>query len=230
MPSLSETSGLFNFLEEAVKPSLYRNGQVLTRRDPDGNDFGTIGLSLSEMTLQVSNARDLTGDKRLTCDANGFELLDASLDADALDFFNHNEVVHKYYGQCTTLVEQHTGARAYAFDHNIRSATGKKSKTRISGGQDVQDPLHLVHGDYTLFSAPQRLRDLTCPPSRNDTLSSILKQDQSLIDPANAERVLDGGRFAIINVWRNISEVPVAVRPLALCYSQSVRSGGSGCF
>ena len=42
-----------------------------------------------------------------------------------------------------------TGARAYAFDHNVRSAGGKEAKQRIKGGQDVQGPAHLVHRDYT---------------------------------------------------------------------------------
>ena len=38
-----------------------------------------------------------------------------------------------------------------------------------------------------------------------------------------ATRVLaDGGRFAIINVWRNIAKEPVVTHPLALCDAQSV--------
>ena len=32
----------------------------------------------------------------------------------------------------------------------------------------------------------------------------------------------DGRRFAIINLWRNIAEEPVATHPLALCDAQSV--------
>ena len=38
-----------------------------------------------------------------------------------------------------------------------------------------------------------------------------------------AEHALgEGGRFAIINVWRNIAKEPVATHPLALCDGQSV--------
>ena len=33
----------------------------------------------------------------------------------------------------------------------------------------------------------------------------------------------EGGRFAIINVWRNIADEPVATHPLALCDAQSVQ-------
>jgi hypothetical protein len=40
----------------------------------------------------------------------------------------------------------------------------------------------------------------------------------------NADRALgEGGRFAIINVWRNIAQEPVATHPLALCDAQSVQ-------
>jgi hypothetical protein len=82
-----------------------------------------------------------------------------------------------------------------------------------------------VHGDYTLTSAPQRLRDLTKPPKTNDTLRGIgLEGARSLIRPDEAARVLaEGGRFAIINVWRNIAKEPVSTHPLALCDAQTVR-------
>ena len=216
------TSGGFNYLDDGVKPSLYRNGRVLTRRDADGNDDGTTGLSTREVELDVFDARALVGSAPLTCDANGFELLDAPLPDDRFDFLDHATVVTAYYGQCARLVAERTGARVFPFDHNIRSISGKRSARRIAGGQQVQEPLHLVHGDYTLTSAPQRLRDLTRPPGGNDTLSSILPAGETLIDPATAERALDGGRFAIVNVWRNIAETPVEAHPLALCDSRTV--------
>jgi hypothetical protein len=108
----------------------------------------------------------------------------------------------------------------------VRSAHGKKSRARIGGGQEVQPPAHIVHGDYTLTSAPQRLRDLAAPPGGNDTLRAFLPDGESLIRPALAERALaSSGRFAIINAWRNIKAEPVAVHPLALCDAQSVDSG-----
>ncbi len=215
-------SGMFNFLDVTAHSSLFRNGKVLTVRDADGSDSGTTGLSLERKELAVHNARVLGDDERRTCQINGFELLDAPLTDERPDFFNHDAIVHDYYGQCARLVADKTGARAYAFDHNVRSVSGKQSAKRITGGQSVQEPLHQVHGDYTLYSAPQRLRDLARPPSVNDTLSSILQAGDTLIDPEDARRVLDGGRFAIINVWRNIADTPVAVHPLALCDGQSV--------
>lgn len=216
------TTGLFNYLDETVRPSLYRNGAVLTKRDADGYDSGTVGVSLDEKDIVVWNARSLRGDEHRTCEANGFELLEAPLEDDGIDFFDHDQIVRHYYGQCAELVAQNTGGRAYAFDHNIRSASGKQSQKRIAGGQPVQEPIHIVHGDYTLTSAPQRLRDLTRPPTVNDTLRPILKPGESLISPTDAERALNGGRFAMINVWRNIADTPIAVKPLALCDGRSV--------
>lgn len=219
------TSGVFSYLDGKVPPSLLRNGRVLTKRDPDGNDYGTVGLLTSKTELRVCNARTLNGGARHTCDANGFELLNAPLADESIDFFDNESIVQTYYRQCARLVAENTGARAYPFDHNIRSVSGKQSGKRIAGGQQVQEPLHFVHGDYTLSSAPQRLCDLTRPPSGNDTLYSILKAGETLISQADARRVLNGGRFAIINVWRNIADTPIAACPLALCDSRSVDPG-----
>jgi hypothetical protein len=222
IPRTTTGTGRLNYLDQSVHPSLFRNGEVLTRRDPDGNDYGTTGLVLEGMELDIHNARTLSQAERKTCRDNGFELLGAPLENPGIDFFSHDAVVHDYYGQCARLVSETMGARAFAFDHNIRSASGKQSRKRVNGGQLVQEPLHMVHGDYTLFSAPQRLCDLARPPSGNDTLRSVLGAGESLIDPDDAGRALEGGRFAIINVWRNIADTPVAVRPLALCDARCV--------
>lgn len=215
--------GRFNYLEEAAVPSLYRNGKVLTRRDPDGSDGGTQGVDLARHEMTVTNARACIGSERRTVRSHGFELIERPISGGSIDFFTHTEVVHNYYSQCAKLVEEATGARAFAFDHNIRSAQGKQSRQRIRGGQQVQGPAHMVHGDYTLTSAPQRLRDLARPPRGNDTLCSVLEPGQTLITDDMVTRCLgDGGRFAIINVWRNIADEPVATHPIALCDGQTV--------
>ena len=215
--------GSFNFLDERAAPSLYRNGKVLTRRDPDGSDGGTEGVNREKHTLAVYNARLLPVTDRKTCEAHGFELLHRPLDDDSLDFLEHQNVIKNYYPQCEQIVATATGAKAFAFDHNIRSALGKRSKQRITGGQQVQGPAHMVHGDYTLYSAPQRLKDLANPPGGNDTLASVLPAGQSLIPPSTVESVMqDGRRFAIINVWRSIADEPVQTDPLALCDGQTV--------
>ena len=215
--------GNFNFLDEYAESSLYRNGKVFTKRDADGSDGGTEGVNRSKHSLDICNARLLTSAARRTCETHGFELLQRPLDDDSLNFLEHDQVIKHYYPQCERIVAEATGAQAYAFDHNIRSALGKRSKQRISGGQQVQGPAHIVHGDYTLYSAPQRLKDLAMPPSGNDTLASILSPGQSLVSNATVERVLhDASRFAIINVWRSIADEPVQTDPLALCDGQTV--------
>ena len=224
--AISDTgsSGRLNYLDPSVQSSLYRNGKLLIRRNADGSDTGMEGVAFDERELTVHNARLLNGEDRRSVDANGFELLARPLQRPDLNFFDHQEVIQEYYRQCTEIVSEATGASSvFAFDHNVRSASGKQSQRRIRGGQEVQGPARMAHGDYTLRSAPERLQQLAQPPSGNDTLRSILEDGQSLIEPEKAERALNaGGRFSIINVWRNIAEEPVATHPLALCDAQSV--------
>ena len=223
MPYPSEpakTTGRFNYLSNRTEPSLFRNGKVLTRRDQDGSDTGFVGIDKAAHSLNVIDARRLGK----TCEANGFELLSAPLQTATIDFHDHQQVATGYYPDCEALVAEATGARTvHAFDHNIRSAQGKRAKQRIAGGQQVQGPAKMVHGDYTLTSAPQRLRDLTEPPKRNDTLSTLLPAGRGLLDDdAVAQSLADSGRFAIINVWRNIVSAPVQSHPLAMCDGQTV--------
>ena len=220
----NERTGSFNYLADSVQHSLYRNGRVLTRRDRDGSDGGTEGVVLDKRELPVHDGRLLEGAVRRTVASNGFELLARPLGQPGLDFLQHDQVVRKYYDECAGLVQEATGAaRVFAFDHNVRSAQGKKSGQRIAGGQQVQGPAHLVHGDYTLTSGPQRLRDLAQPPGGNDTLRPFLAEGQSLLRPEWVESALaEGGRFAIINVWRNIADEPVATRPIAFCDARTV--------
>ena len=229
MASVSEAaartaaSGSFNYLSAAVQPSLYRNGKVFTRRDRDGSDDHWEGVDLVPHRMTVRDARPLEAAQRRTLADNGFEMRADPLSSPDLDFFDHDQVVRGYYPLCAEIVRAASGARlAAAFDHNVRSAAGKQSQRRIQGGQQVQGPAHVVHGDYTLTSAPQRLRDLTRPPGANDTLRSLLAEGETLLDGDEVEQALDGGRFAIINVWRNIAREPVATHPLALCDAASV--------
>jgi nitrite reductase/ring-hydroxylating ferredoxin subunit len=219
-----ERIGTFNYLEHSVRSSLHRTGAVRIRRDVDGSDSDVVGLAIEKRDVPVHDARQLAGEARRTLARNGFELLPWSDGAADLDFLRHEDVVERYYDACAQLVQKATGAvQVFAFDHNVRSARGKKSRTRIAGGQRVQAPAHMVHGDYTLDSAPQRLRDLGQPPTGNDTLRPFLDEDTSLIPSKTVEAALrDAGRFAIINVWRNIAEEPVATHPLALCDAQTV--------
>jgi hypothetical protein len=217
------TTGALNYLSANVQSSLYRNGAVLIRRNAQGSDDGAKGLDLDERVAQIFDARELSGADRRTVHANGFELIDCPLDKPKLDFFDQDQVVGAYYPECAAAVAAATGARAFAFDHNVRSASGKETATKIKGGQEVQGPAHVVHGDYTLTSGPQRLRDLANPPSLNDTYRNHLAKGETLIAASTVEQALSkGGRFAIINVWRNIAEEPVVTHPMAFCDGRTV--------
>ena len=220
----ARTPGLVSYMTRESESSLHRNGKVFTRRDLDGNDAVYEGVVTEELTVAIGDARSLGGGRRRTVDVHGFELLDRPLAKSDLDFYDHEQVVRDYYPECETILREVTGAaRVRAFDHNIRSTAGNEGGRRIRGGQQVQGPAHVVHGDYTLTSGPQRLRDLAMPPGVNDTLRSVLAEGEALLDRAMVDRALaGGGRFAIINVWRNIDAEPVESQPLALCDGRTV--------
>jgi len=213
-----------DYLAPSVAPSLHRNGRVFTRRDPDGNDDGYHGAVMEERQVAIRDARAADEHRRPALDIHGFELLHQPLERTAMDFFDHRQVVEAYYPHCAEIVREATGAaHVCAFDHNIRRAEARdEGGQRIAGGQQVQQPIHVVHGDYTLDSAPRRLRDLARPPGVNDTLRAVLGAGEALLSPDAVSRLLDGGgRFAFINLWRNIDAAPVASEPLALCDSRS---------
>jgi hypothetical protein len=217
------TPGLVTYMVDASESSLFRNGKVFTWRDLDGSDDSYVGVDTQEQTVSIGDARALTGDARRTIGTNGFELIDQPLTDPTLDFYDHQAVVQRYYPECAEAVRAATGAsRAFAFDHNIRSAAENKAAKRIKGGQQVQGPAHLVHGDYTLTSGPQRLRDLAKPPGLNDTVRSVLAQGEALLDQASVEGALGAdGRFAIINLC-NIDSEPVQSEAMTLCDGQTV--------
>lgn len=50
----------------------------------------------------------------------------------------------------------------------------------------------------------------------------MLPEGRALLDESVVAHALNGGRFAIMNVWRNIMPEPVATHPLALCDAQSI--------
>ena len=221
-PSTDSIVSALNYLDATIPSSLIRTGLIKTTRYPDGRDSPLVGVTFNETAVTIHNARAATGVNQPSCHANGFELLHVPLKQNNFDFFDHPSVAGAYYAQCAQLVSEVTGARAYAFDHNIRSASAKASDKQVAGDQKVQIPIHIVHGDYTLTSGPQRLRDLAQPAGVNDTLRTVLADGASLIEEHQAERILKEGRFAIINVWRSIAETPVETHPLALCDSRSV--------
>mmetsp|Transcript_124242 Transcript_124242/g.220150 ORF Transcript_124242/g.220150 Transcript_124242/m.220150 type:complete len:264 (-) Transcript_124242:40-831(-) len=97
----------------------------------------------------------------------------------------------------------------------------KESELHLRQGNAVQEPLitYGVHNDYTAASAPRRLEQLALPPKQNDTLKPVLG-DRPAVDPAAVPELLTK-RWAIINVWRNVTAKPVHRFPLGICESSS---------
>ncbi len=215
----------FNYLAGSIPHSLYRNGNVSLTRNPDGTDAGMVGYEEDARDMQVRDARsDQAGARGLH--VNGFELRHHRLEHQDIDFLSHEDVVRRHYPECVELLKEATGARyAFAFDHNVRWAQAEARKQQTGKGQQVQRPIRLVHGDYTLTSAPQRLRDLAAPPRINDTLRPFLGEGESAIPAQLVEEALgESGRFAIVNLWRNIHREPVLRDPLGFCDAQSIRT------
>ena len=129
-------------------------------------------------------------------------------------------MIEIYYKDCAKLVQQLTDCKeVYVFDHNVRCATANKEGKKLDGGNNVQPPIPKVHTDYTITSAVDRIKLLANAPKLNDTMYPYL--DGKALIPQ--EIVDKGGRFLIINVWRNISTEPVQRTPLACCSSDSFR-------
>jgi hypothetical protein len=213
----------FNYMSDTASSSLLRNGKVLTRRDVNGSDAGSEGIELTSYKMKLTDARNCANTNPLSLHYNGFELLPEKSQVPKTDFFDSELVVKYYYPECAEIIKECTGAnQVFMFDHNIRSASGKKANAKLSGGQQVQAPAHVVHGDYTLTSAPDRIKQLSNPPGKNDTLKSVLGDSSSLLEKDMVEEVLETGRFAIINLWRNIASEPVETNPVALCDAATV--------
>ena len=150
-------------------------------------------------TIRVPLIDARTDLKKYTLDEHGFAFENAPSDLalKGMDHFyaNAEEVKSEYYGECTELVMNHTGAsHVIAFDHNLRSR-----QLAEQGYLDMNEPVRFCHNDYTVHSAPKRLQDLLGEQSE---------------EPMSH-------RYAFINVWRPLME-PVVDKPIALCVANQI--------
>lgn len=202
----------FTYQGQGVHRSIFSSGKVKTKMHQEKYDFS--GCDFVKHDCPVTNGRG----HNYTLDENGVTLKEHV--CEHVDYFDEDQILQKYYPICCDLVKQVTGAeKVIAFDHNVRSKTLADVKAKAAGAQ-VQGPVFLVHNDYTVTSAPQRVRDLAKPPKANDTLRNVLG-DKPLINPDEVNQLLSG-RFAIINVWRNIKPTPIQKFPLGLCDGRTV--------
>ena len=153
-----------------------------------------LNWQLGEASVTMHDARARLSS--LSLDQQGFTMTEAP--TAMTDFYDHNEVLQNYYPEVEQLVKKATGAqKVVVFDYNCRS--GSKEGRERTG---AFPPARFVHADYTVKSAPQRVRDL--------------------LPAAEAEERLRG-RYVFINVWRPIAG-PIENDTLALCDAQSVTS------
>lgn len=200
---------------DAVPRSLLATGQVRTMRDGSGSDGEYFGCDFVRRDVLVTNGRG----REFSLDAHGFTLVEDK--REHINYFDEAKLLQEYYPACCELVKRVTGAsRVFAFDHNVRSKKLSDMKEKLTGGSAVQGPAFVVHNDYTVTSAPRRVRDLAKAPKANDTMRKVLG-DRPLIDPAEVDELL-AGRWAFINMWRNIKSNPVEKLPLALCEGPTV--------
>lgn len=215
------------YQDSATVRSLVRNGEIVTHRDGTGSDSDVHGLRLTHVEVEVHDARELSEPASL--DRHGFTLAASGTSLHHSDFYNETEILQRYYEECKELVKRATGAKLVeAFDHNVRTAHGRDSNQsvgerdgrNIQGGNAVQGAAYVVHADYTLTSAPDRLEQLGEPPRVNDTLHKVLG-DKALLSQ-EAVDLGKRGHFMLVNVWRPIADTPVEVVPLGMCDSTTV--------
>jgi hypothetical protein len=145
-----------------------------------------------EQSIAIRNGREVLGE--LSLDTNGFVL--TSHETAVKDFYDPDEVKSVYYPEVERLLKRVTGAdRVLIFDHIVRNPVLAER-----GEKGAREPAKIVHNDYSLKSAPRRVRDHL---------------------PEEADRLLRS-RFAEINVWRAIRG-PIESSPLALCDARSLR-------
>jgi hypothetical protein len=177
------TAELNYSVDTGVKPlnESYGPGNVLSRN---------IG-AMETRSVRVRNGRPLTG--QFALEENGFVLVEHA--TAVADFSDKARFADAYYREVEALVKQVSGARrVVAFDHTLRSGNDAEREAR-----QVQEPVLLVHNDYTEWSGPQRVRDVL---------------------PDEADELLRH-RFAIIQVWRPIHR-PAERNPLAIVDARTV--------
>lgn len=205
------------YQSDKVPTSVAATGKVGTYRDGSGSDSTFFGVDPVAVEVDIQDARG----RGLNLHEHGVELRDHCWDH--VDYYDNESVLRRYYPECEAIVCEALGASsAVAFDHNLRAKAKKESSEQLkSGGNAVQEPLvtYGVHNDYTAASAPRRLELLTQPPKSNDTLR-ILYGDRPILDPLALPDLLRK-RWAIVNVWRNVTTAPVQRFPLAACEATS---------
>lgn len=142
---------------------------------------------------------------------NGFTLVHHDT---SVDFEDLSQVEGTYYGEVEALCCKVLGCeRAIVFDHTIRKVAASQGPSGVgvaARGSSVTAPVNRVHGDYTAQGGPKRVQAMSQPTASGSWVEPPLSE-------AQAEEIVKGRRYAIVNVWRSISRTaPVARMPLAM--------------
>jgi hypothetical protein len=210
-PADGATRAILNYQHEHVVA-------CSTRRDLQGSDDSLEGADWNYQPVTIRDGRKVP--VAPTLHKSGFELI-RDPKVKHVDYYTEDEVTSTYYKECEDLMKRVTGASfVKAFDHNVRCDAGRASGRKLVGGNSVQAPASLVHGDYTADSAPRRFKLLGEPPKLNDALKEKLGETP-LVDASVVDAALNGHRrYCLINIWRPIR--PVQTKPLACADASTV--------
>ena len=163
-----------NYLAEATpKPVNYAY-------DPPAGVPRRSGKYIAQ-SVAIHNGRELLS--KLSLDTNGFVLTEH--ETAVKDFYDPDEVKSVYYPEVERLLKRVTGAeRVVVFDHIVRNPVLAER-----GEKGARPPAKFVHNDYSLKSAPRRVRDHLPEGSRPPARES-LRRDQCLARDSRTDRKL----------------------------------------
>jgi len=211
------------YQDHHVPASVLSSGKVYVDRKTSGADKPPVGEVQREVCVPIRDARGM----HLSLDTNGVKLVQHVVDENIV-FEDIDCVVKKYYPECCRLVKECTGAKeVFAFDHNLRGSAVQSWMNKTDGtpaGKPLDpqylSPAAIVHGDYTVTSAPLRLKMLSEAPKSNDSWKEATG-GAPLLDAERVEGYLSR-RYMFINVWRSVADEPVEDMPLGVCDGMTV--------
>ncbi|GHP01387.1 hypothetical protein PPROV_000014300 [Pycnococcus provasolii] len=149
-----------------------------------------------------------------TLEKRGFEMRTCPTALSTSEFRDPTTVNTRYYNEMEKLIREATGAsRVIIYDHTLRGSDAEGLNV-LGDATKAAAAVRRVHCDYSVESAPKRLRQLAGSGSYTGTR---LNEDEV--------KAIEEGRYAFVNVWRSIDDQhEVEECPLALCDPASVNN------